>query len=147
MENLSIEQRAGGVIFRKNSGKIEYLLVTSKSNKDKWIFPAGHVEKGETFEMAASREVLEEAGIQAEIICGLGRYQYNWFRNQQKISLDTHMFLMKYLMTVEDSPEGRKVAFFQYEQIQNLDLWEESKYFLSKAHKHMGIIINKKGVL
>jgi 8-oxo-dGTP pyrophosphatase MutT (NUDIX family) len=109
--------------------------VTSNSNRDRWIIPAGHVEDGETPEQAALREVMEEAGVLAEIKLGLGNFQYPWFRNKQWITIDTCLYLMEYLETIIINPEGRNVRFFAYDEIKTLNIWDESKEFLQKAHQ------------
>eukprot|EP00834_Sanchytrium_tribonematis_P003261 NODE_120_length_17920_cov_0.559782.p16 type:complete len:127 gc:universal NODE_120_length_17920_cov_0.559782:1360-1740(+) len=41
------------------------LIITSRKNKNKWVLPKGGVEKEETSEIAAIRELYEEAGIRA----------------------------------------------------------------------------------
>lgn len=133
--NQPNELRAGGIVFRKLDDRVEYLLVTSNSNKNRWIFPAGHVEIGETYEETALREVGEEAGVSATIICKLGNYHYSWYRDNRKTHIDTHLFLMKYMKTLCMNPEGRQVDFFSYETILNLNLWEESREFMAKAHR------------
>ncbi len=132
--DLPIESRAGGIVFQKKGETIEYLLVTSNSNKNKWIFPAGHIERGETAEEAALREVIEEAGVEAQITADLGKFQYYWYRDNRKIIIETQLFLMEYQKTLITNPEGRQVAFYSFEQILNLNTWEESKEFLKKAH-------------
>ncbi len=137
MADLLNEERAGGVVFRKVGREFEYLLVTSNSNKNRWIFPAGHVETGESHEQTALREVAEEAGVLAETVQKLGNYQYVWYHGKRKLLIDTHLFLMRYVRTVCENPEGRQVAFFHYEEILNLNLWEESREFITKAHHLM----------
>lgn len=122
-------------MFRYVYGQPEFLLVTSNSNKNRWIFPAGHVEDGETYEETALREVVEEAGVSAAIICKLGNYHYSWYRDNRKTIIDTHLFLMQYQDTLTSNPEGRQVNFFSYEEILNLNLWEESREFMEKARR------------
>jgi 8-oxo-dGTP pyrophosphatase MutT (NUDIX family) len=49
-----------GVIVSDNIGRI---LLIKRTDNGKWGLPGGSLELGETFEEAAAREVLEEAGI------------------------------------------------------------------------------------
>lgn len=42
----------------------------------RWVFPGGHVDRGETVEEAALRETLEECGVVAEVDELLGLYSY-----------------------------------------------------------------------
>lgn len=149
---LQQELRAGGIVFRKAitlqaslkqaTPTVEYLLVSSNSNPSKWIFPAGHVEPGETLEVAALREVREEAGVTADILYELGHIHYEWNRENQKSSIDTCLFLMQFRERLTNHPEGRRVVFFTFDQIQALDLWEESRAFLKKIHQPLLVEIS-----
>lgn len=134
---LLTEKRAGGIVFHQKDSEIEYLMVTSNSDKCKWIFPAGHVESGETNQETALREVLEEAGVAAEVMLDLGFFQYYWYRFNQKVVIETNLYLMKYLKTVITEPEGRQVQFFSFEQVMTLNIWEESREFLKRANEQI----------
>ncbi|MBF4691542.1 ElyC/SanA/YdcF family protein [Fusibacter ferrireducens] len=68
-DKMKTEKSCGIVVFREVDHKIEYLLLKSKKNGD-WGFPKGHVEGDETEYETAKREVLEEAGIDIQIMEG-----------------------------------------------------------------------------
>lgn len=77
---MPVERSAGTVVFKKERGSVEYLLIQHPDKKDlktekikpgHWDFPKGHIEKGETTEDAVRREVAEETGIRyIEIVPG-----------------------------------------------------------------------------
>ena len=56
------EKSCGAVVYRKSHGNIEILLI-KHLNSGHWSFPKGHVEKHETEEQTALREIKEETGI------------------------------------------------------------------------------------
>ena len=47
-------------VRRRNGGDLEFLLVRT-SNGERWTFPKGRVERGESMPEAAAREAREEA--------------------------------------------------------------------------------------
>lgn len=61
---------AGGVVFRKRDSQVFYLVVSS-SDGINWVLPKGHIDPGETSEIAALRELEEEAGVVGEIVARL----------------------------------------------------------------------------
>lgn len=60
---MAIEITSGAVVYRKNNGKIEYLLLESQNKGHFWGFPKGHVEGDETLEETAKREIKEETQL------------------------------------------------------------------------------------
>jgi 8-oxo-dGTP pyrophosphatase MutT (NUDIX family) len=73
---LKSDRKAGGLVYRetKRGGRLchEVLVVTSRSNPDRWILPKGSAESGESAEMTASREIEEEAGVRGSLVAELG---------------------------------------------------------------------------
>ena len=55
-------EAAGGIVVR--DGKV---AVVHRDRYDDWSLPKGKLDKGESFEQAALREVLEETGLQVEL--------------------------------------------------------------------------------
>ena len=55
------ETSAGGVVIRQDDGQVYFLLI--RDSYKNWGFPKGHVESGETPDVAALREVSEETGL------------------------------------------------------------------------------------
>ena len=61
------ERSCGAVVYRKINNEIRYLLIRNRRSSN-WSFPKGHVEKGETEEETAIREIKEETGLDVEIV-------------------------------------------------------------------------------
>jgi ADP-ribose pyrophosphatase YjhB (NUDIX family) len=64
---------AAGVIFSLNGG-IVLLQRAIEPRYGKWVFPGGYVDRGESLEAAALREVKEESGLDVRLIRLLGAY-------------------------------------------------------------------------
>ena len=63
---MRTEKSCGAVVFRNKNDNIQVLLIRHL-NGGHWAFPKGHVEKGETEEQTALREILEETGLAVEL--------------------------------------------------------------------------------
>lgn len=53
----------GAVVWRLSGGRLELLLIKQFANMDRWGIPKGHINKGESLEACAIREVSEETGV------------------------------------------------------------------------------------
>jgi phosphohistidine phosphatase len=73
---LSPIRQASAIPFRRHADRLEFCLITS-ARKQKWGFPKGVVDPGETDVETALKESREEAGLHGEIIDPpLGEYDY-----------------------------------------------------------------------
>lgn len=82
----------GGVVIHR--GKILALYKSYRNRYEGWVLPKGTVEKGETFEQTALREVMEEAGVRASIVKYIGKSQYNFTVPEDVVMKEVHWYLM-----------------------------------------------------
>lgn len=66
------EKSCGAVVYRKQHGELGILLIRHK-NGGHWAFPKGHVEKNETEEETALREIREETDLNVKLDTGFRR--------------------------------------------------------------------------
>lgn len=92
---------AGGVAFRRNeAAEIEVAVVAVKPSR-RWQLPKGIIDAGETPEIAALREVREEAGIETELLELIEKveYWYVGFHRGERVRFHkfVYFYLLKYL--------------------------------------------------
>ncbi len=90
------ERSAGGLVLRRERDAYAGLII-GRSTPRIWSLPKGHVEPNETIEDAATREVLEETGIEGTIVVKLSDIRYWFYANRMKHSKIVHFFLMRYV--------------------------------------------------
>jgi 8-oxo-dGTP pyrophosphatase MutT (NUDIX family) len=86
--------------MRKTSNGLETVLI-SVGNPPRWQLPKGLVDKGETPEIAAVREVREEAGIVAKLDRLVEKVEYWYQANQGGERVRYHKFVHFFLMWYE----------------------------------------------
>ncbi len=89
------EFSAGGVVYRRVGDTYEIVAVHRNRHTD-WSLPKGHIEKGETPEQAALREVKEETGLHVRIVDALGEVVYFYRRPRGLTRKVVHHFLMEH---------------------------------------------------
>ena len=133
---LRREFSAGGVVIKDKS---EVLLIKNPSNI--WTFPKGHIEKGETKEQAALREVKEETNIDAEIVDYLGEISYFFTWRGVKVYKTVYFFLMRYISGIPvPSWEVKDARFFLLERAEKLLKYKGDKEIFSKALKKLHLL-------
>jgi 8-oxo-dGTP pyrophosphatase MutT (NUDIX family) len=90
------ELSAGGVVVR--DGQVLVIVPTRRGAQGQRVLglPKGHVDPGETAEQAATREVREEGGVEAELLEKLGDVRYFYQRGGRRIFKRVRFFLFAY---------------------------------------------------
>ncbi|MBL7150916.1 NUDIX domain-containing protein [Candidatus Microgenomates bacterium] len=138
---MPLEKSAGAVIFRKEEGKIYYLLLHyptgSRTSKDYWDFPKGHIEKGEDEIKTVKREVEEETGLKdIEFIEGFKEWIKYFFKDKGKTVFKIVTFYL-----VETKTKDVKISFehigyqwLPYKQALEELTFKNAKEILKKAN-------------
>ena len=82
------------MLCRPASDSVEVALVQRPRYGDEWSLPKGKLERGETFEQAAVREIEEETGCEAEIVGFVGAVDY-FVKKSPKVVLFYRMEVTK----------------------------------------------------
>ena len=116
---------AGGIVIRSvSSGRFEVACIYREARGD-WTFPKGKLDKGETFEQAALREVWEETGMHCQVIRFAGTTNYTHRKGKPKI-------VAYYLMSVaagEFAPndEVDELVWLPLEQVREHLTWDRDQ--------------------
>jgi 8-oxo-dGTP diphosphatase len=86
------------VAFRNINSRVEVALISVGVEK-RWQLPKGIVDKGESTEAAALREVREEAGINTNPLSLIDKTEY-WYYDKRK-QVRFHKFVYFYLLRYE----------------------------------------------
>lgn len=91
------QHSAGGVVFKKKGERIEVALIL-RDNKTKWCLPKGQVEKGESPEDTARREIKEETGLEGELLQELNTIHYFFSSKEEntRFSKTVNFYLFRY---------------------------------------------------
>ncbi len=90
---------AGGVVFRRDEGKVEVVIVAVGQNR--WQLPKGLVDNGESPEVTAVREAREEGGVTSEVVQSIETIEY-WYAGldngiRVRFHKRVHFYLLRYL--------------------------------------------------
>ncbi|AOW93923.1 NUDIX hydrolase [Rhodococcus sp. WMMA185] len=96
------ETSAGGLVINGLDGPKNKLCAALIGRTDRrgrllWSLPKGHIEKGETAEQTAMREVEEETGIRGTVLASLGSIDYWFVTEGRRVHKTVHHYLMKCL--------------------------------------------------
>ena len=130
-DNFDYENSCGAIVFNENTEKI--LLV--KMHNGNWGFPKGHIEKDETKEETAIREVLEETNVRIKIIPDFER-EIKYIPNEKTIKKVTiFMGITQDEEVTIDTFEIENFKWCTYEEALKLVTYKLQKDVLENARK------------
>jgi len=135
---MPIEKSAGAVVFRRENKKIYYLLI--QYGLGHWDFPRGLIEKGESLQETARREIKEETGIRdleflpefKETI----KYFFQ-FKGKRILKFATYFLAKTESSEVKISWEHKDFKWLPYEQAIEQLTFKNSKEIFKKAHQFL----------
>jgi 8-oxo-dGTP pyrophosphatase MutT (NUDIX family) len=123
---------AGGIVYRV-SGVAKFLLVGPKKGKPgQWVLPKGHIETGETPEQTAVREVREETGVTARIICPLETLEFKASGNTVRAA-----FYLMELISEAAPAEKRRRSWFSLDDAVSHATHPGTKALLKEAARRV----------
>ncbi|KQU04574.1 NUDIX hydrolase [Rhodococcus sp. Leaf7] len=96
------ETSAGGLVVDGLDGPRDKLCAALIGRTDRrgrllWSLPKGHIERGETPEQTAEREVHEETGISGTVLAPLGSIDYWFVTEGRRVHKTVHHYLLRSL--------------------------------------------------
>ncbi|MBQ7116832.1 MAG: NUDIX domain-containing protein [Clostridia bacterium] len=126
------ESSCGAEIYREDHDGKKFLLIRNKRSAH-WGFPKGHIEPGETKEETAVREVLEETGINIDIIPGF--VKNSEYSIQGKIEKSVSIFLAKTEQTdyTLQEEEIEECGWYSFQDSLKVLNYENDRFILTEA--------------
>jgi transcription antitermination protein NusB len=136
------EVSSGGLIYRKEEDGYYFVLILDAY--DKWTFPKGHVEEGDTLEETAVRELTEETGLKKlKLIDYIGETQVKVHKPGEK----PFRKLIKYFLVetkdteivVPDVKELKDVKWYPQQQALETLGYDNAKEIFHNGLKRLGL--------
>jgi 8-oxo-dGTP pyrophosphatase MutT (NUDIX family) len=135
VEIIEREKSCGAVVIRKFDDEYKVLLI--KHNNGHWSFPKGHVEKGETEELTALREIKEETSLETSIDTGF-RHVVS-YSPKEGVLKDVVYFIATSL-SIHSKPqfeEIQKCEWFCFKKAKNTLTYDNDKELFECAMKYI----------
>jgi diadenosine hexaphosphate hydrolase (ATP-forming) len=125
------EYSAGGIV---QDGTNLLMIKVRKKEGEVWTFPKGHLDPGETEEIAAIREVREETGYECEILKPFERVRYFFEREGVRIEKNVTWFLMKPISKTGtfDTDEIMESEWVPFDEAQKRATYRSDEQLLAK---------------
>ncbi len=115
------EVSAGGLVVDNPVSPRRAVLIAHRLRGGRlaWTLPKGHVEKGESHEQTAVREVREETGLTARVLAPLGVTDYWFVADSRRIHKWVHHYVLVEAageLSTEDA-EVEQVSWFDLNEL------------------------------
>lgn len=130
---MPLIRQAGSIVVRLDAREPQVLLVTARRNPRNWIFPKGHIEKGESPEAAALRETREEAGVSASLIGPAGILEYGFLGAKARVEY----FLVLFTREAGPPEDGRQRIWCGLDDALDRLSYKNTRKLLRKAWKQL----------
>jgi ADP-ribose pyrophosphatase YjhB (NUDIX family) len=137
---MKSEFSAGGVVFKKAGNEVKILLCLQKKLSGNTVFclPKGHLENGETWEDAALREVFEETGVSAKLLCPLTPITFFFYESQQRVKKVVHFFLMEFIsQDFQPNTETEEIIWSTREEALSINPYKSEKETIMRAFEEI----------
>lgn len=137
---MRTEISAGGVVIKREDGKEKVLLCLQQklSGKRTYCLPKGHVEKGETKEEAAIREVFEETGIRISNPRFIDKIDYFFVQEGERIKKTVYFYLMDYQSgSFTPNKETIDIGWFEKDEALSLTPYPSEKKIIEIAFQKL----------
>ena len=129
------EVSAGAIIYTEMNVERQYLLI--RDFHGNYGFPKGHLEKGETEEEAAIREIREEVGLEVELDTSF-REELNYIMPNGILKKSIY-YLASYRdqTPIMQEEEVQEIILLPYEEAMDLLTFDNMKEVLQKAERYL----------
>ncbi len=86
VDEAKLVRAAGGIIRRNGARGPMRVVIVHRPGYDDWSFPKGKVDRGESLEETALREVEEETGLRCKLVAPLGCTAYSDHKGRDKVA-------------------------------------------------------------
>ena len=137
---MEYEKSCGAVVYTKANGIIKYVLIQQLQGF--WGFPKGHVEKGETEEQTALREIYEEVHLKVNILNGFRSTDEYALPDKENVIKQVVYFCAEYSSQdiIPQDAEILRTSLVPYEEALQLLTFESSKRILREVN---GFLLNR----
>ena len=130
------EHSCGAVVFRKINDEYRFLLIKNRRSNH-WGFPKGHMEKGETQEETATREVLEETGVHIRIFSDFSYESRYKIGAKIEKRVDVFLAVTEDTQTVIQKEEIEDYIWLRYAEALSTLRFDNDKEILMAAQEYM----------